>query len=153
MLLSFGSRATTCLAMAAVLGVFATGSAMSGAQAAPKSPNGMPDIVGLYPGMPVVDAYNLLKGYYPTRGGRIDIHEDAIQGLNGNKPLATQLHIPPADQQGTYDDLIDVFITLPPNKQAVWAVNHTVSFEPGKAPSASAVIAGLRQKYCQEMPR
>jgi hypothetical protein len=111
----------------------------------------MPDIVGLYPGMPVGDAYNLLKAYFPTRGGRVDVHQDTIQGLNGDKPLATQLHIPPQDQQDNYDDVIDVLITLPPNKQAVWAVNRTVSFQPGKAPSVSAVIAGLRQKYGPEM--
>lgn len=149
---SFCSRARTGLAIAGVVGVFSTGSALSVAQSPPRSPRGMPDIVGLYPGMPVGDAYNLLKAYYPTRGGRVDVHQATIQGLNSDKPLATQLHIPPKDQQDTYDDVIDVMITLPPNKQAVWAVNRTVSFEPGKAPSASAVIAGLRQKYGPEMP-
>jgi hypothetical protein len=70
MLVSFCSRTTLSLVMAAVLGVFATGSAKSGAQSAPKSPNGMPDIVGLYPGMPVADAYNLLKAYYPLAAAK-----------------------------------------------------------------------------------
>jgi hypothetical protein len=138
--------------MAAVLGLLGFGSALCNAQATPKSPNGMPDVVGVYPGMPVGDAYNLMKAYYPTRGGRVDVHQDAIQGLNGNKPLATQLHIPPADQQGTRDDVIDVFITLPPNKQAVWAVTRIISFEESKSPSAEALVAGLRQKYGPEMP-
>jgi hypothetical protein len=72
--------------------------------------------------------------------------------LNGNKPLATQLHIPPADQQGTYDDLIDVFITLPPNKQALWAVTRSLAFEKGKSPSPDALVAELRRKYGPEMP-
>jgi hypothetical protein len=131
--------------------LFAIACALSVAQSPPKSPNGMPDIVGLYPGMPVGDAYNLLKAYFPTRGGRVDVRQDTIQGLNGDKPLATKLHIPPKDQQDTYDDLIDVLITLPPNKQVVWAVNRTISFAPGKAPSAAALTAGLRQKYGPEM--
>jgi hypothetical protein len=100
--------------------------------------------------MPVGDAYNLLKAYFPTRGGRVDVHQDTIPGLNGDKPLATKLHIPPRDQQDNYDDLIDVLITLPPNKQVVWGVNRTISFEPGKAPSGAALVAGLRQKYGPE---
>ncbi|KAA6465213.1 hypothetical protein DYQ86_04515 [Acidobacteria bacterium AB60] len=121
------------------------------AQAAPNSPNGLPDIVGLYPGMPVGDAYNLLKAYFPTRGGKVDVHQETIHGLNGDKPLATKLHIPSSGQQDTYDDLIDVLITLPPNKQAVCAVNRIISFEPGKAPSAAALTASLRQKYGPEI--
>ena len=124
---------------------------LAGAQPPSKSPNGLPDIVGLYPGMPVADAYNLLKRYFPNRGGNVDVHQDTIQGLNADKPLATKLHIPAKGQQDTYDDLIDVLITLPPNKQAVWAVNRTIFFDPSKAPSAAALIAGLRQKYGPEM--
>jgi len=138
--------------MAAALGLLGMGPALFGAQAPPRSPNGLPDIVGLYPGLPVADAYSLMKAYYATRGGRVDVHQDAIQGLNGNKPLATRLHIPAADQQGIHDDLIDVFITLPPNRQAIWAVTRSINFEEGKSPSAEALIAGLRQKYGPEMP-
>jgi hypothetical protein len=145
------SKATRVLALSATLGLIAMVTAPSGAQAPPKSPNGLPDIVGLYPGMAVGDAYNLLKAYFPTRGGKVDVHQDTIHGLNGDKPLATKLHIPPSAQQDTYDDLIDVLITLPPNKQEVWAVNRTINFEPGKAPSAAALTAGLRQKYGPEM--
>lgn len=144
------SRRTGFLAI--LLGSLGFASPLVWCQSAPKSPNGIPDIVGLYPGMPVGDAYNLLKGYYPTLGGKVDVHQDAIQGLNGNKPLATQLHIPPSDQQGNNDDLIDVFITLPPNKQVVWAVVRRISFEAGKSPSIEALAIGLRQKYGPEMP-
>ena len=151
MLVRFCPRAARYSAVNVVLTFFVIACALSGAQSVPKSPDGMPDIVGLYPGMPVSDAYNLLKAYFPTRGGMVDIHQDAIRGLNGDKPLATKLHIPPRGQQDNYDDLIDVLITLPPNKQAVWAVNRRLSFEPGKAPSAAALTAGLRQKYGPEM--
>ena len=151
MLVGFYSRATRDLAMAAALGLIGAGAAVCGAQSA-KSPNGLPDIVGLYPGMPVGDAYNLMNAYYSTRGGKVDVHQEAIQGLNGNKPLATWLHIPPADKQGLHDDVIDVFITLPPNKQAIWAVTRSISFEEGKSPSAEALTAGLRQKYGPELP-
>jgi hypothetical protein len=135
---------------------FAVSTVLSGAicqaQAALKAPNGMPDVVGLYPGMPVSDAYNLLKAYFPNRGGRVDLVQEQWPGVNGDKPLPTVLHIPAIDQQGAYDDVIDVAVTLPPTKQAVWAVKRSVRFEPGKAPSTNAVIAGLRQKYGPEMP-
>jgi len=151
MLVEFCSKQMRGRAFAVVVGVICLGAPLCRAQSAPKSPNGMPDIVGLYPGMPVGDAYNLLKGYFPTRGGKVEVHQDAIKGLNGDKPLATKLHIPPKDQQDNYDDLIDVLITLPPNKQVVWAVNRTIYFAPGKAPSAAALTAGLRQKYGPEM--
>lgn len=129
---------------------FAIACSLSDAQS-PKSPNSLPDIVGLYPVMPVGDAYNLLKAYFPTRGGGVDVYQETIRGLNGDKPLATKLHIPPKDQQDPYDDVIDVLITLPPNRQTVFGVNRTISFEPGKAPSAAALTAGLRQKYGPEM--
>jgi hypothetical protein len=151
MLVEFCSRGTRDLALVTALGLIAMGSAPSGAQAPPKSPNGLPDIVGLYPGMPVGDAYSVLKAYFPTRGGKVDVHQDTIHGLNGDKPLVTKLHIPPEAQQDNYDDLIDVLITLPPNKQEVWGVNRAISFEPGKAPSAAALTAGLRQKYGPEV--
>lgn len=151
MLVRVCPRATRHLAVTPLLVFFAIGCMHSHAQSAPKSPNGMPDIVGLYPGMPVSDAYNLLKAHFPTRGGKVDVHQDTIHGLNGDKPLVTKLHIPTRAQQDTYDDQLDVAITLPPNKQVVWAVNRTISFAPGKAPSAAALTAGLRQKYGPEM--
>lgn len=152
MRVNFCSRATRHLAVNAWLTLFiAITCTLTHGQSAPKSPNGLPDIVGLYPGMPVGDAYNLLKGYFPTRGGMVDVHQETIRGLNGDKPLATKLHIPPKDQQDPYDDVIDVLITLPPNRQTVFGVNRTISFEPGKAPSAAALTAGLRQKYGPEM--
>lgn len=146
----FKNRVAMIVGKAAVASVLGAGVCL--AQAAPKTPNGMPDVVGLYPGMPVSDAYNLLKAYYPNRGGRVDVLQEQWPGVNGGKPLPTVLHIPPADQQGRYDDVIDAVITLPPNKQTVWALKRYIQFDPSKAPSTNALIASLRQKYGQEMP-
>ena len=142
----------TILAATAALGLLTMSAGRSGAQSAPNSPNGMPDIVGLYPGMYIGDAYNLLKAYYPERGGKVDMQQQQIHGLNGDKPVVIQLHIPAQDQQGPYDDVIDVLVTLPPNRQAVWAVNRQLRFPTGKEPSLEATVAGLRQKYGPELP-
>lgn len=138
------------LSVATVIAVLSGG--ICSGQAAAKSPNGMPDVVGLYPGQPVSDAYGLLKAYYPNRGGLVDLLQEQWPGVNGGKPLPTVMHIPPADQQGTYDDVIDVAITLPPTKQSVWALKRQIRFDPGKAPSTNALVASLRQKYGPEMP-
>jgi hypothetical protein len=144
------------LALRTVLATAAAISLLSGGicrgQAAPKAPHGMPDVMGLYPGMPVSDAYNLLKGYFANRGGRVDLVQEQWPGVNGGKPLPTVLHIPPGDQQGRYDDVIDVAITLPPTKQVVWALKREIRFDPSKAPSTVALLANLRQKYGPEMP-
>lgn len=144
------NRFAMIVGKAAVASVLSTGVCL--AQAAFKTPNGMPDVVGLYPGMPVSDAYNLLKAYYPNRGGRVDVLQEQWPGVNGGRPLPTVLHIPPTDQQGRYDDVIDVAITLPPTKQTVWALKRYIQFDPDKAPSTNALIASLRQKYGPEMP-
>ena len=145
-----GIRIRMTLATAAAVALLS--GAICRGQAAVKAPNGKPDVVGLYPGMPVSDAYNLLKSYFPNRGGKVDLVQEQWPGVNDGRPLPTVLHIPPSDQQGTYDDIIDVSITLPPTRQSVWAVKRVMRFEPGKAPSTNAVIAGLHQKYGQEMP-
>lgn len=112
----------------------------------------MPDIVGLYPGMYVGDAYNRLKTYFPNRPGKVDIHQSLIHGLNGDRSLVTQLHIPAEGEQENSDEVIDVAVTLPPNKQVVWTVYRTVIFGHGKEPSEEAMVSGLRQKYGREMP-
>jgi hypothetical protein len=139
------------MALRAILATAAAVSLLSGGrcrgQAAARAPNGMPDVVSLYPGMPVTDAYNLLKAYFPNRGGKVDMVQEQWPGVNGGKPLPTVLHIPPSDQQGRYDDVIDVAITLPPTRQSVWALKREIRFDPGKAPSTNALLASLRQKY------
>lgn len=152
MKLAVWSRTATLVAAAAAVSLLATSAGKSGAQSAPGSPNGMPDIVGVYPGMYVGDAYNRLKTYFPNRDGKVDIHQGLIHGLNADKPLVTQLHIPAEGEQGDFDDKIDVAVTLPPNKQVVWTVYRTLIFQPGKEPSEDAMVAGLRQKYGREMP-
>lgn len=145
------SACATRTILSAAIGLILSGGICRG-QAAGKAPNGMPDVVGLYPGQPVSDAYKLLKAYFPGRGGRVDLLQEQWPGVNGGKPLPTVLHIPPSDQQGRYDDVIDVAITLPPTKQSVWALKREIRFDPAKAPSTNALLASLRRKYGPEMP-
>jgi hypothetical protein len=144
------SRRAAILAAAACLSLFTLSRGRSGAQSAPSGPKRMPEVVGLYSGMYVGDAYNLLKSYPTNVSQTVGMEQQRIHGLNGDNPLVLKVYIP-GDQQESRDQ-IDAAITAPPNEQVIWYVHRAVSFEDGKRPSVAAVVAGLRQKYGPEMP-
>jgi hypothetical protein len=115
------------------------------AQSAPaQQPSGLPDVVGIRPGMSAQEAYNALKAR--ANGSKIGIAQSIIQGIH--QPVVTVMALQVTGSSPREE--ITVFLTYPPQKQVVWNVVRTLSFEPGKEPTRASILDGLRQKYGPE---
>lgn len=106
-----------------------------------QQPSGVPDIVGIRPGMPAGDAYNILKAR--ANGAKVGIAQERVEGIQQPVVVLMALQVMGSSPRET----IVVFLTFPPQKQVVWAVRRTLAFEPGKELTKSAIMDGLKQKY------
>jgi hypothetical protein len=118
--------------------------AQSKSQGPPSSP-GLPDVVGIRPGMSAEEAYNLLKKR--AAGAQIGVGQSPVEGVS-DKPVPVSMAV--QILSGEQVEYITLWLTTPPSKQVVWAVGRTVEFERDKQALKSTVMAGLRQKYGPE---
>ena len=129
-------------------GIGAFGSVLVVALNAQIPPRALPDIAGLRPGIPLEDAYRLLKAYNPkatTKLGQVQIPE------TGTKPIpARVLFKSPAVPGMKVPDIIQLELTLPPEKPVVWGILRRLSFGAGKERNRTSLLAELRQQYGQE---
>ena len=106
---------------------------------------GLPDVVGIRPGMPAQEAYNLLKAR--NLNVKIGIGQMVFPGL-GEKPIPVEIAAQVVDAAAP--EIITVWLTTPPGKQVVFAVGRTLDYDKSKALLRTKVLEGLRQKYGPE---
>ncbi|HEX3107305.1 MAG TPA: hypothetical protein VHQ22_22915 [Terriglobales bacterium] len=104
------------------------------AQALPPTPH-TPDLLGIYPGMPLSQAQAVLQQHSSTLYVRRD-------------PSDSELSLSIAETKDI--DVINVFMTQPPNAPYVGMVTREWSYAGGPGMTADALLAGLRQKYGKE---
>jgi hypothetical protein len=133
---SFSLSRTTGLALAAILLAFPGAAVPQTAQT--------PDVLGLRAGASAQEAYNLLKAW--GKGSKVGV--GMLHLPISQKPVAvimsTQLQSNPVET-------MTVWLTLPPDKQVVWAIRHEVKYDPGKEMLTSTALQALDQKYGPEM--
>lgn len=111
----------------------------------PSIAQGVPDVVGIRPGMSPQEAYNLLKAR--ANGAKIGMGQMTLPGVT-DKPVVTVMSV--RVMGSSPGETIAVWLTLPPNTQQVWGVSRKLQFDEGKEMLKSAVLDGLRQKYGAE---
>ena len=132
----------------------------------------MPDCVGIRPGMPVAEARELLKAYdskLEVRAIELQIPElsekpvlerlfvvrNSMPRRNTNGPAppgsvtTPRLPLRPSPPTDPVETL-QVAITLPPNKPAVWKVVRSLRFEAGEEKTRAALFTALAEKYGKE---
>jgi hypothetical protein len=107
----------------------------------------LPDVVGIRPGIPIGEAYQLLKTHNPK--GTIQYEQNRFQEFPGKIITRTLLYSPTGSAQDP--EIIVVDITVPPAQQTVWRVSRFLRFESGKEPVPATLLTALRQKYGQEV--
>jgi hypothetical protein len=133
--MNHASPALTILALAMVCGV-AEGQATA---------QGLPDIVGLKPGMTLQEAYDRLKAH--NRIAKVEVGRMLYPDL-GPEPIPYAIVL---GQEGELSaDLIEADVTLPPGKPVVWRVVRTLRFPQGQEQPITNLMAALREKYGPE---
>ena len=114
----------------------------------PSSPaaGALPDVVGFRPGITIQEGYNQLNAYDPK--GKIDVDNVQIPRI-ADKPIPSELTLSEFGAE-TSPEVIQVGITLPPNKQLVWKVTRQLVYPTGREMSRTVLLAALRQKYGPE---
>jgi hypothetical protein len=107
----------------------------------------MPDILGIALGMPVQEAYAKLQADLPKNKLQVGttnfptIEKPVIKSFSSNPQQGIMM--------GDEGDSVNVYVTLPPNKQAVWYVDRT-RFFPDKGIAKATLLTSLREKYGKE---
>ena len=125
--------------------------APSGAFAQAKADNNVqisemvPDVVGIRPGMPAQEAYNVLK----SRNAKIQIGlgQTNVPAL-GEKPIVVEMAALVTDANAP--EIITLWLTTPPSKQVVFAVGRQLEYDQNKPLLQSTVLENLRKKYGPE---
>jgi hypothetical protein len=110
--------------------------------------DGLPDILGIQLGMPVREAHAKLQAELPKNKLQVrttnlpTIDKAVIASFSSNPQQGIMM--------GDEGDSVTVYVTLPPNKQAVWWVERT-RFFPDKGIAKGALLASLREKYGKEL--
>jgi hypothetical protein len=107
----------------------------------------LPDVVGIRPGIPIAEAYQLLKAHEPK--GFIQYEQNRLQEFPGKVITHALLYSPTGSEQDR--EIIVVDITFPPAQQTVWRVSRYLRFEADKEPLPATLLTALRQKYGQEV--
>jgi hypothetical protein len=94
-----------------------------------------PDLLGIYPGMPAAAARAQLQ----KRSSTINV-------MTTNPPNGFSLNIP----DPMIREVINVYLTLPPNDQTVWMIQRSQNFSPQNPMSQNALLTALREKYGKE---
>jgi hypothetical protein len=103
------------------------------AQTAPGPTPQTPDLLGIYPGMPPAAARAQLQ----KRSSTINV-------WTGISDFSLSITDP------TGPEMIKVYLTLPPNDQAVWMIQRTQTFTGQNPMSQNALLTALREKYGKE---
>src|SRR5690348_4428646 len=91
--------------------------------------SGVPDVVGIRPGMSAQEAYNTLKAM--SNGAKVGIAQTRLPGVS--QPVVVLMSL--AVLGSSPAETITVMLTYPPEKQVVWGIRRTLQFEPGKEPT------------------
>lgn len=109
--------------------------------------DGLPDILGIQLGMPVREAHAKLQA---------ELSKNKLQvGMTNlptiEKPVIASFSSNPQQgiMMGDGGDSVNIYVTLPPNKQSVWWVERT-RFFPDKGIAKGTLLASLREKYGKE---
>jgi hypothetical protein len=107
----------------------------------------MPDILGIQLGMPVKEAYAKLQADLPKN--KLQVGSTNLPTID--KPIIASISSAPQATigMGMEADIVKVYVTLPPNKQAVWKVERE-HFFPDKGIARASLLASLREKYGKE---
>ncbi|MEP6601709.1 MAG: hypothetical protein ABJB49_07830 [Nitrospirota bacterium] len=107
----------------------------------------LPDILGIQLGMPAREAYAKLQADLPKN--KLQVEEIYLPTIE--KPVIVSFASAPQQTigMGMEADIVKVYATLPPNKQAVWKVERTHTF-PDKGIAKATLLASLREKYGKE---
>jgi hypothetical protein len=105
----------------------------------------LPDLVGIRPGMPAQEAYTILKARNPNI--RISMGQAPIPGF-GDKPVVTEMRAQVTDPSAP--ETINVWLTIPPTKQVVFAVGRLLEFDHDQPLLRSKILESLREKYGTE---
>jgi len=106
---------------------------------------GLPDVVGIYAGMSAQDAYKVLSSR--ANGAKVGVAQTMLQGID--KPVAVLMSLQVLGSSPREE--ITVYLTYPPQKQVVWGVRRTLTFDQGKELTTASILEGLRQKYGPEI--
>ena len=115
------------------------------AMVTPSIAQGVPDVVGIRPGMSAQDAYNALKAR--ANGAKIGMGQMTMPGVT-DKPVVMVMSVRVLGSSP--GETIAVWLTLPPNTQQVWGVIRQLQFDAGKEMLKSVLLDGLKQKYGAE---
>jgi hypothetical protein len=109
--------------------------------------DGLPDILGIPLGMPAQEAYAKLQAALPKN--KLLVGTTNFPTIE--KPVIASFSSNPQEgiMMGDEGDSVKVYVTLPPNKQAVWNVERTRYF-PDKGIAKATLLASLREKYGKE---
>jgi len=123
----------------AVLTMFFAGIPVQLASQSRPAASQSPDLLGIYTGMPYLAARTQLQK-----------HSTTVQVSPGSDPsLSFNLHI----SDPTNPDMIDVYLTQPPNDSTVWMMTRAWVYYPGAGgPSIvlNDLVGALRDKYGKE---
>src|SRR5437764_14356141 len=103
--------------------------------------DGLPDILGIQLGMPVREAHAKLQVELPKNKLQVGttnlptIDKSVIASFSSNPQKGIMM--------GDEGDSVQVYVTLPPNKQTVWNVLRT-RFFPDKGIAKATLLASLR---------
>jgi hypothetical protein len=109
--------------------------------------DGLPDILGIPLGMPAQEAYAKLQAALPKN--KLLVGTTNFPTIE--KPVIASFSSNPQEgiMMGDEGDSVKVYVTLPPNKQAVWNVERTRYF-PDKGIAKATLLVSLREKYGKE---
>ena len=110
--------------------------------------NVRPEVVGVRPDMAFDDAYKRLRAYNPK--AKIEIGEVQVAEF-GPKPLPVTLRLQsPAGPGAEVPEIIEMELTLPPEKPIVWGIVRRLYFPAGKEQTRTSLLADLRRRYGPE---
>lgn len=119
--------------------------ALASASALAQQSAALPDVIGIRPGMSAQEAYNALKAH--SNGAKVGVAQTMLAGISQPVVVLMSEQVLAASPA----EVITVWLTFPPEKQVVWGIRRTLTFEKGKEPTRAAIMDGLRQKYGPEV--
>ena len=107
-----------------------------------------PAIVGIRPGTPIGEAYELLKQHGPN--GMIQYGQKQLDVL-ADKPI-TYAMLWSATGSQEDREIVEVDLNFPPLDQKVWRISRRISFPQDHEPLAEAMLNSLRKTFGRELP-
>jgi hypothetical protein len=107
-----------------------------------------PAIVGIRPGTPIGDAYQMLKQH--GANGVIQYGQKRLDVLADTPITYAMLWSATGSQEDR--EIVEVDLNFPPNDQKVWRISRRISFPPDHEPLAEAMMNSLRKTFGKELP-